>query len=73
LEIVIADNGVGLTPQETEDILKGIKASSNGTTGEQGYGFGLSLVKRLVDELNGQLSIVSEKGNGAQFTITLPQ
>lgn len=56
LEIVIADSGVGLTTQEINEILQGIKSSSNGTTGEQGYGFGLSLVKRLVDELNGNLS-----------------
>jgi chemotaxis protein histidine kinase CheA len=31
------------------------------------------LVKRLVDELNGNLSVESEKGKGAQFKITLPQ
>lgn len=73
MEIVIADSGVGLTTQEINEILQGIKSSSNGTTGEQGYGFGLSLVKRLVDELNGNLSIESEKGKGAQFKITLPQ
>jgi signal transduction histidine kinase len=73
LEIIIADSGVGLTSQEINEILQGIKSSSNGTTGEQGYGFGLSLVKRLVDELNGNLSIESEKGKGTQFKITLPQ
>ncbi|WP_439506170.1 GAF domain-containing sensor histidine kinase [Sediminibacterium sp.] len=73
LEIIVSDSGVGLTTQEIDEILKGTKASSNGTTGEQGYGFGLSLVKRLVDELKGNMSIFSEKGNGAQFKITLPQ
>lgn len=73
LEIVVADNGVGLSKQEIKEILEGVKASSSGTTGEKGYGFGLSLVKRLIDELHGTLEITSEKGNGSQFKIILPQ
>lgn len=73
LEIAVSDSGVGLSAAEIEDILKGVKTSSNGTTGEKGYGFGLSLVKRLIDELNGTLLITSELGKGTQFKITLPQ
>ncbi len=73
LEIVVADSGVGLNQEEIDAILKGVKASSSGTTGEKGYGFGLSLVKRLIDELHGTLDIRSEKGVGTSFTVTLPQ
>ncbi|MDO9155440.1 MAG: HAMP domain-containing sensor histidine kinase [Sediminibacterium sp.] len=73
LEIAVSDSGVGLSATEIEDILKGVKTSSSGTTGEKGYGFGLSLVKRLIDELNGTLVITSELGIGTQFKITLPQ
>lgn len=73
LEIVVADSGVGLTNEEIDAIFKGMKSSSSGTTGEKGYGFGLSLVKRLIDELHGTLEIRSEKGKGTSFTVTLPQ
>lgn len=73
LEIVIADSGVGINQEGIDAILKGIKASSSGTTGEKGYGFGLSLVKRLIDELHGTLDIQSELGKGTTFTVTLPQ
>lgn len=73
LEIVVADSGVGLNQEEIDAILKGVKASSSGTTGEKGYGFGLSLVKRLIDELHGTLDIQSEVGKGTTFTVTLPQ
>lgn len=73
LEIEVTDNGVGLAQNEIDDILKGIKASSSGTTGEKGYGFGLSLVKRLIDELNGTLFIESELGKGTRFKVSLPQ
>ncbi|WP_438945518.1 GAF domain-containing sensor histidine kinase [Sediminibacterium sp.] len=73
LEIIVADSGVGLNNEEIDAILKGVKTSSSGTTGEKGYGFGLSLVKRLIDELHGTLDIRSEKGKGTSFTVTLPQ
>lgn len=73
LEIVVSDSGVGLSTEEINEILEGVKASSSGTTGEKGYGFGLSLVKRLIDELRGSLEIISEKEKGTQFKILLPQ
>lgn len=73
LEIIVADSGVGLNSEEIDAILKGMKTSSSGTTGEKGYGFGLSLVKRLIDELHGTLDIRSEKGKGTAFTVNLPQ
>ncbi len=73
LEIVVADNGIGLAQCDIDDILKGVKASSSGTTGERGYGFGLSLVKRLIDELNGTFTIESELGKGTSFKVSLPQ
>jgi signal transduction histidine kinase len=75
LEIEVADNGVGLSQNEIDEILKGIKASSSGTTGEKGYGFGfgLSFVKRLIDELNGTLTIESNLGKGTRFKVSLPQ
>ena len=73
LEIVVADSGIGLHAEDINAILKGVKASSSGTTGEKGYGFGLSLVKRLIDELHGTLDIQSEIGKGTKFIVTLPQ
>lgn len=73
LEIVIADSGIGINQEGIDAILKGVKASSSGTTGEKGYGFGLSLVKRLIDELHGSLDIQSEIGKGTTFIVTLPQ
>lgn len=73
LEIVVADSGIGLGAEDIDAILKGVKASSSGTTGEKGYGFGLSLVKRLIDELHGTLDIQSEIAKGTKFIVTLPQ
>ncbi|MET3979385.1 signal transduction histidine kinase [Mucilaginibacter sp. UYP25] len=73
LQINVTDTGVGLSQQAIDTILSGKAESTNGTGGEQGYGFGLALVKHLVDTLKGNMHIYSHPGKGANFEIALPQ
>jgi len=73
LVIKITDTGVGLTREGIDAILHASATSTNGTGGETGYGFGLSLVKHLIDSLRGTLKIHSEPGKGATFEVILPQ
>lgn len=73
LRIKVSDTGVGLDRAGIDKILKGTATSTDGTGGEHGYGFGLALVKHLVDSLKGEMQIYSEPGLGATFEITLPQ
>lgn len=73
LLITVRDSGIGLDAQSIEQILSGNAASTEGTTGEQGYGFGLALVKHLTESLKGKLAIESEPGKGAVFSVQLPQ
>ena len=69
---VIKDNGLGMSKQQISDVLSGSSKSKNGTIGEKGYGYGLSLVKHLVDKNNGELKIKSELGLYTQFLLRLP-
>jgi signal transduction histidine kinase len=73
LQIKVEDTGVGITDDKIARILKGEGETTNGTSGEQGYGFGLALVKHLVDNLKGTMQISSELGKGTAFMISLPQ
>lgn len=73
LQIKVTDNGVGLDKQSIDAILNSNASSTDGTVGEKGYGFGLALVKHLVEGLKGTLKIYSEPGNGATFEVNLPQ
>ncbi len=73
LRIKVSDTGIGLDKAGIENILKGTATSTDGTGGEPGYGFGLALVKHLVDSLKGTLHIYSEPAHGATFEINLPQ
>lgn len=72
LLFVVKDSGIGISSELIADILQGEAHSSSGTEGEQGYGFGLQLVKHLTETMNGTLNIESEMGDGCKFTIRLP-
>ena len=73
LKIQVSDTGVGISAEKIQQILEGKGETTNGTSGEQGYGFGLALVKHLVDGLKGTLQIDSVLGEGTKFTVSLPQ
>ena len=73
LHVIVQDTGVGLTAEKITSILEGGASTTNGTEGEKGYGFGLALVKHLVESLDGTISIRSTPGQGAEFEIILPQ
>jgi len=72
LNISVSDTGVGVTKGEIAQILDGNSHTTNGTDGEKGYGFGLSLVKHLIEKLKGQLEIDSQIGQGTTFKVVLP-
>jgi len=73
LVITVKDTGIGLTEEAAKAILNGTSGTTDGTGGESGYGFGLALVKHLIESLKGNLRINSEPGEGATFIVTLPQ
>jgi signal transduction histidine kinase len=73
LVITVTDTGVGMSDEKIAQIINGQGESTSGTGGEQGYGFGLALVKHLVDTLNGTLQIESVPEKGTTFTVRLPQ
>jgi signal transduction histidine kinase len=73
LQIRVQDSGIGVDEKSILEIMNGDAVSNNGTHGEQGFGFGLSLVKHLVNELNGTITIQSRKGEGAVFEVNIPQ
>lgn len=73
LQIKVTDTGVGLDTVAVEQLFtQGAVSSTTGTVGEQGYGFGLALVKHLVDDLKGKIDVVSKPGEGAIFTVAIP-
>lgn len=73
LMISVSDTGIGMDAKTIERIYQGKSATTDGTDGEQGYGFGLPLVKHLIGNLGGSLRIESRPGEGTVFHIEIPQ
>jgi signal transduction histidine kinase len=70
--ITVSDEGVGIPKEELPYLFtKYSRISSTPTDGENSTGLGLSIVKRLVEELNGSISCTSEEGAGTTFKVTL--
>ncbi|MDR9414967.1 MAG: GAF domain-containing sensor histidine kinase [Gracilimonas sp.] len=72
LNFVVKDTGDGISEDKVREIMNGQAKSTNGTNGEKGYGFGLSLVMHLVEKMDGTIKITSQKGDGCKFDISLP-
>ena len=72
-EIVIIDNGIGMSREKIETLFDLTKNNvAHGTKGEKGTGFGLVLCKHLIEQNGGSISIWSQIGKGSKFTFTIP-
>jgi signal transduction histidine kinase len=67
LELRIADNGMGVRPENRGKLFKPLFS-----TKAYGVGLGLPLVKRIVEQHNGRIEIASQWGRGTTVTIRLP-
>lgn len=67
----IKDNGIGIEETEKEKVFSIFKRLSNATQFE-GSGVGMSIVKRIVDRLNAEISFESIIGSGTVFKIKFP-
>jgi signal transduction histidine kinase len=65
----VRDNGAGLTPQAQARLFTPFTRLDQVRT--EGYGLGLSIVRRIVEKLGGQVGVKSEVGHGSVFTFTL--
>jgi PAS domain S-box-containing protein len=73
VKIVIADEGQGIRKEDRHLLFQRFqKLSARPTGGELSTGLGLSIVKYLVEQLKGSISVESEFGKGSVFTVHLP-
>lgn len=67
IRIDITDNGSGISEDKLEHIFQ-----PNFTTKTSGTGLGLAMVKRIVDNTKGSISVKSQLGSGSTFSLILP-
>ena len=71
--IDVADNGIGIPPEEAGQLFsRFVRASNARTAGLPGTGLGLSVVKVLVEMHGGHVAVDSTLGRGSTFSVFLP-
>jgi len=67
----LEDNGIGIPEEDLELVFKAHERASN-TVEAQGSGIGLSLVKELMERLNGTVNLSSKPGKGTVIRLFFP-
>ena len=69
----ISDTGVGMSEEFLNHIFEPFaQEKSDARSIYHGTGLGMAIVKNLIDQMGGTISITSEEGVGSTFIITLP-
>lgn len=71
LRLSVADTGRGMEPADCERIFQEFTRLP-GAQGEEGFGLGLSIVRMLVQLLEGKIEVKSRLDEGSTFTVRLP-
>jgi len=66
----VRDNGPGLSPEEQARLFTPFTRLDQ--VRAKGHGLGLSIVRRIVEKLGGQVGVESQIGQGSSFFFTLP-
>jgi len=71
LTITVIDSGIGI-PKEGQELLFEPFYRAENSEKFKGSGLGLSIVKKVVDMLNGTIKVESELGKGSKFVVNIP-
>lgn len=72
ITITISDTGIGISPDELDQIFNRFYQAGKGTKYTGGTGIGLSLAKELATLMHGELEVTSKLGEGTAFSLTIP-
>jgi signal transduction histidine kinase/HAMP domain-containing protein len=68
--IEVADTGTGIAAEEQDRIFERFYRGS-GSLEQEGFGLGLSIARRMVDVMGGEMGVESEEGAGSTFWVRL--
>lgn len=66
----VRDNGDGITLEEQQALFQPFSRLKS--PGVEGHGLGLSIVRRIIEKLGGNVRVESQIGNGSEFSFILP-
>ncbi len=71
--LVVIDHGIGIIPEQQTQIFDRFQRGAVSARHYAGLGLGLYIVRQIVEAHRGSISVASEPGHGATFTVTLPR
>lgn len=71
LTFSVEDTGCGMSEDEQKKIFTEFTRLP-GAQGQEGFGLGLSITKKLVELQNGQINVESTPGSGSRFNVSIP-
>jgi two-component system NtrC family sensor kinase len=73
IEVAVADNGIGMTPEQQAKLFEEF-SQADATTAQRfgGTGLGLAIARKLARMMGGDVTVTSEPGKGSAFTVRLP-
>jgi signal transduction histidine kinase len=73
VSVTVSDNGAGIAARDLPHIFEPFYRGGDATARQiHGSGLGLSLVKRIMDQLGGRITVRTDAGKGSAFTLHLP-
>ncbi|HOC22579.1 MAG TPA: HAMP domain-containing sensor histidine kinase, partial [Anaerolineae bacterium] len=72
IEIAITDQGIGLAPDAIKNIFKRFQQFDREVMEQQGAGLGMFIAHSLVQLHGGEITVISEPGQGSTFTVRIP-
>lgn len=69
LTVMISDTGIGISQEQIANIFNPYHQISHEKRNIQGIGMGLSIIHKIIDDVNGTIRVDSELNKGTAFTI----
>jgi signal transduction histidine kinase/CheY-like chemotaxis protein len=73
IELQVQDSGIGLTPEQAARVFDSFTQADASTTRKYGgTGLGLTITRKFCEMMGGEITVASDAGKGAAFTVRLP-
>jgi PAS domain S-box-containing protein len=68
----VHDTGIGISPDQIEEVFQEFHQIKSPGSNKEGFGLGLAIVRRLADLLDHSIEVESEPGKGSSFSVCMP-